>query len=89
MQQAAATTQQQSQERPQSGAQQARQQALSPVAAVDGEGGGMSMLDLAISGSGKRVQAREQASAGGSKQGAAAGHDEWGNEELGEDLLPL
>lgn len=49
----------------------------------------MSMLDLAISGSGKRVQAREQASAGGSKQGAAAGHDEWGNEELGEDLLPL
>jgi hypothetical protein len=63
-------------------------QQLQPAGGEAAGGGGLSMLDYTIAGSNsKRVQARELASAGQGGQGAAA--DEWGNEKLGEDLLPL
>ena len=72
--------------RPLPGAAQQPQQ-LQP-AGSEAAGGGLSMLDYTIAGSNsKRVQARELASASQGGQGATA--DEWGNEELGEDLLPL
>jgi hypothetical protein len=68
-----------------SDSRQQPQQQKRPPAASEGTGG-LSMLDHTIAGSGvRRVLARET---GAASQGAAAA-DEWGNEELGEDLLPL
>lgn len=51
-----------------------------------GEGGGISSLDSRLAKGRNRRTTGQQAAVGG---GRAANNDDWGEEPLGEDLLPM